>query len=237
MSSFLTLNGNDDKILATEFSLGSVSHTDPFARTRKVAFDDKRTRAGTVDFEGSESVDQFPHWELVIVTSGSLKFAFDATRVSVPAGGALVINKGSRFQITADEPASWVFLSVTADLGNNPEPAILTFFDREAELFESPSLDADILISPAPICRNHRMHVRDDIKVRAGVWDSTPYERIILEQKEHELMHITQGEVTFSDDGGREEIYSAGETFLVPKGVNGKWTSTVHVAKIYAVVT
>ena len=237
MSSFVTLNSNDDKILATEFNVRSISDTDPFSRTRKIAYDDKRTRAGTVDFDGSETIDHFPHWELLIVTNGSLKFAFGATRVSVSAGGALVINKGSRFRINADAAANWVFLSVTADLNSNPEPAILTFFDRDAELFQSPSLDADILISSAPTCRNHRMHVRDDISVRAGVWDSTPYERVFIEQKEHELMHITQGEVTFSDSDGREEVYTAGETFLVPKGVNGKWTSTVHVAKIYAVVS
>ncbi len=81
------------------------------------------------------------------------------------------------------------------------------------------------------------MHVRDDIIVRAGVWDSTPYERVFIEQKEHELMHITQGQVTFSDSEGHEALYSPGETFLVPKGVNGKWTSTVHVAKVYAVVS
>lgn len=237
MSSFVTLHSNDDKILATEFSPGSVSETDPFSQNRQVAFDDKRTRAGTVEFEGQQTIDHFPHWELVIVTSGSLFFAFGSTQATVPAGGALVINRGSRFDITARGPATWVFLSVTAETGDNPEPAILTFFDREAELFASPSVDAEILVSPAPTCRNHRMHVRDDIKVRAGVWDSTPYERISLEQKEHELMHITQGEVVFSDGNGREEVYSVGETFLVPKGVKGKWTSTVHVAKIYAVVT
>ena len=41
----------------------------------------------------------------------------------------------------------------------------------------------------------------------------------------------------YSDDAGRDEVYSVGETLLVPKGVKGKWTSATHVAKIYAVVT
>jgi uncharacterized cupin superfamily protein len=237
MNSFVTLNSTDDKILATEFTSGSVSKDDPFSQGRRVAFDDNRTRAGVVDFEGSKSIGQYPHWELLIVTAGSLTFTFDVTRASVSAGATLVISKGSRFQVSADSPASWVFLSVTTDLDCNPEPAILTFFDREAELFASPSLGADILVSSAPTCRNHRMHVRDDIRVRAGVWDSTPYERVFIEQAEHELMHITEGRVTFSDSDGREEVYSVGETFLVPKGVDGKWTSTVHVAKVYAVVS
>lgn len=237
MSSFVTLSSTDSKIRATEFTPGGVSADDPFSQTRQIAYDDKRTRAGTVTFEGSKTIDHYPHWELLIVTEGSLKFAYDAIESRVSAGCALVINKASRFRITADAPANCVFLSVTADLDSNPEPAVLTFFDRDAELFASPSLGADILVSPAPTCRNHRMHVRDDIKVRAGVWDSTPYERVFIEQKEHELMHITQGDVTFSDSEGRNEVYTAGETFLVPKGVNGKWTSTVHVSKIYAVVS
>ena len=237
MSSFLTLSSIDDKILATEFKPGSVSENDPLSQTRQIAYDDNRTRAGIVNFDGSKALDHYPHWELMIITEGSLTFEFGKTRANVSAGGALVVNRGSRFRITADTPAKWVFLSVTAKSAGNPEPAVLTFFDPDAELFASDSLGADILVSDAPTCRNHRMQVRDDIKVRAGVWDSTPYERVFIEQQEHELMHITQGKVTFSDSDGHEDVYSAGETFLVPKGVDGKWTSTVHVAKIYAVVS
>lgn len=237
MSTFVTLSSKDNKVLATKFKSGGVSDNDPFSQSRQIAFDDKRTRAGTAAFDGSKNFENYPHWELLIVTEGTLRFAFATTEVSVSVGGALVINKATRFGMTADAPAKWIFLSVTTDLEGNPEPAVLNFFDRDAPLFASPTLDTDILIGPAPTCRNHRMHVRDDISVRAGVWDSTPYERVLIRQKEHELMHITQGEVTFSDSEGRNEVYSVGETFLVPKGVNGKWTSTVHVAKIYAVVS
>ncbi|HNP62670.1 MAG TPA: cupin domain-containing protein [Woeseiaceae bacterium] len=237
MNSFVTLSSTDDKVRATKFESGGVSDNDPFSQSRRIAYDDKRTRAGTVTFDGSKTIEKYPHWELLIVTEGSLNFTFATTEVNVSAGGALVVNKATRFRITADASAKWVFLSVTTDLDGNPEPAVLNFFDRDAPLFESPTLDADILVSSPPTCRNHRMHVRDDIRVRAGVWDSTPYERVYLEQKEHELMHITQGEVTFSDNEGRDEVYSVGDTFLVPKGVHGKWKSTAHVAKIYAVVS
>ena len=59
----------------------------------------------------------------------------------------------------------------------------------------------------------------DNMKVRTGIWDSTPHERVFIEQKEHELMHITRGEVTFSDNAGREEAHSPGKTFLIRKGV------------------
>lgn len=237
MSSFITLSSHDEKILSTDFDSVDIGENDPFSEARQTAFDDGRTRAGTVSFRGNEAIDHFPHWELLIVIDGALTFEFGAARVNVSVGGALTINRGSRFQITAEAGTKCVFLSVTENTDSNPEPAILVFFDPEAELFSSPSLGADILISDAPVCRNHRMQVRDDIRVRAGVWDSTPYERVFIEQKEHELMHITRGEVTFSDSEGREDVYSAGETFLVPKGVNGKWTSTVDVAKVYAVVS
>lgn len=238
MSTFVTLNSNDDKILATEFKNRGIGDSDPFSETRMVAFDDGRTLAGTVELNGRTDVAHFPHWELVIVTKGTIGFEFDTTRIRVSAGGCLVINKGSRFRMATDADAGWVFLAVATGFAENPEPAVLTFFDRKADLFPSASLDAEILLTqPPPICRNHRMHVRGDIAVRAGIWDSTPYERIVVEQREHELMHITRGQVAFSDGEGREELYSEGETFLVPKGVHGKWTSTVHVAKIYAVVS
>jgi len=237
MSSFITLSSNDDKILATKFTNGSVSENDPFSTGRQIAYDDGRTRAGAVEFAGSAMIDRFPHWEMVIVVEGALNFAFDASEIIVSAGGTLVIDKAAHFEIRADAPTKFVFLSVTSELDSNPEPAVLTLFDRNGGLFASPTLSDDILVSSAPTCRNHRMHVRDDIKVRAGLWDSTPYQRIFIEQQEHELMHITEGSVTFSDSDGHVAEYSAGETFLVPKGVDGKWTSTVHVAKIYAVVT
>ena len=237
MNSFITLRSTDNKVQATEFKPGRASTEDPFFQSRQIAYDDDRTRAGVVSFEGTRSIDLYPHWELVIVTAGTLTFLFNGVHATISAGGALIINRCARFEITANGPASWVFLSVADDSSGAPEPAVLTFLDSEAALFASPSLDKEILVSPAPTCRNHRMQVRDDIRVRAGVWDSTPYERVLMEQKEHELMHITKGEVTFSDGEGRKEVYGVGETFLVPKGTNGKWTSTVHVAKIYAVVT
>lgn len=237
MNSFITLKSKDDKALATTFVAGGVSENDPFSNGRQIAYDDGRTRAGTVNFSGSETIERYPHWEMVILVEGSLTISFDTTRTEISAGGTLVINNGARFIVQADQSAEWVFLSVTTALDSNPEPAVITLFDRDAGLFASPSLTDDILVSEAPTCRNHRMHVRDDIKVRAGLWDSTPYERVFIEQQEHELMHITQGEVTFSDSKGHEAQYGVGETFLVPKGVDGKWTSTVHVAKIYAVVT
>ena len=237
MTSFITLNSHDKKVRSTEFNSRDIGEDDPFSGSRRIGFDDGRTRSGVVSFSGDKKIERFPHWELVIVTRGSPVLSIDGMQIAVPAGNAFIVNRGARVSIAADSTVEFVFLVVAEKSAANPEPATVVLLDRQANLFPSPSVDADILIGQAPTCRNHRMLVRDDIAVRAGLWDSTPYEREFVQQKEHELMHITKGSVVFSDSVGRNEVYTEGETFLVPKGVQGKWTSTVHVAKIYAVVT
>ena len=134
-----------------------------------------------VSFSGDKNIERFPHWELLIVTRGSLVLSIDDMQIAVPAGNAFIINRAARVRVTADTTVEFVFLAVAEKSGGNPEPATVVLLDRQANLFAFPSIDEDILIGLARTCRNHRMLVRDDIAVRAGVWDSTPYELEIVQ--------------------------------------------------------
>jgi uncharacterized cupin superfamily protein len=233
MNSFITLSrsGNEP---AADFEISGFGSDDPFAATRRLAYaGEDGTAAGLVTFKGRRYLDSFPHWELIIVTAGELVFDLDLSSVTVPAGGAVVVNRGARVRISAEETASWVFCAATAGKDITSEPATINLIDRTAELFASPSPLPEALLTPNPSCRSHEFFNQTAIGFSAGMWDSTPYARKVMPHKSHELMHLTQGRMTLTDGAGRAESYAAGDTVFVPFGAQVSWKSEEHVAKIY----
>ena len=51
-----------------------------------------------------------------------------------------------------------------------------------------------------------------------GVWDSTPYQRVVSRSSGNELLYLLEGSVTLTDAAGREEHFQAGDAVYVPKG-------------------
>jgi uncharacterized cupin superfamily protein len=231
-NSFIAIR-RDGKI-STEFEIGGFGTDDPFAATRRIAYiDEDGTAAGSASLQGQRALDRFPHWELMIVTSGVLEFDFDVSRVTVSAGGAVLINRGAHVLITAKETANWIFCAAVSDKLESIEPATLVLLDRHAQLFPSAPPAAAVLISPKPDCRAHEFFNVVEIGFSGGMWDSTPYTRKIVPHKNHELMHLTRGSVTLTNALGRSEKFSAGDTVFVPRGAAVSWSSAEHVAKIY----
>lgn len=68
-----------------------------------------------------------------------------------------------------------------------------------------------------------------------GVWQTSEMHTKPAPFPRNELMHILEGEVTITDGSGHAETYSAGDTFMVPKGAIYQWDSTGTVRKIFCI--
>jgi uncharacterized cupin superfamily protein len=105
----------------------------------------------------------------------------------------------------------------------------------DANFKPSATLPADVLLGPAPECRSDNVFIDDGAEYRAGVWDSTPYHRIVRPHRINEFMHLLDGSVRFAAPDGSVLSASAGDALFVPKGAPIGWESSGRVAKVYVI--
>jgi uncharacterized cupin superfamily protein len=52
---------------------------------------------------------------------------------------------------------------------------------------------------------------------------------------EDEFCTLLEGEVHLTDQAGHTEIYRAGDSFVIPQGFKGQWTTVKPLRKFYAI--
>jgi uncharacterized protein len=92
---------------------------------------------------------------------------------------------------------------------------------------------ADRLISGAPQFRTWNLEERDG-GLYAGVWESTPG-KWRISYDEWEFCHILSGVSVISEDGGKENRVSAGDSFVLRPGFNGTWEVLETTRKEYVI--
>ena len=130
----------------------------------------------------------------------------------------------------AKEPAELLVMRCTAG-GSADDPALI---DTAAPLSPSSPPLPELLIGPTPSCRNHSDYRSATGEFVCGTWDSTPYQRRLMEFRHFELMRLLEGEVTFTDAHGGYGTFGAGDVVLFVQGGSASWESRSHVKKIYA---
>ena len=223
----------DGRAAFTAGTAGPLVAGDPFAAARSTVFtDDHGFAAGVVAVSGRYDVAAYPVTEMLVVHAGELSVVSGEHTLKLNTGDSLVIARGTAFtlQASADGLCAW-FAATQADAANEPG---LTLLDRHAHLNPSAPPDDTILISQVPQCRAHGAF--EEGALRIGVWDSTAYERKSRGHLCHELMHLTEGQVTLRLADGEDLVVNAGDTVFVAKGTSCGWLSTGYVRKFYAVV-
>ena len=105
----------------------------------------------------------------------------------------------------------------------------------EGKLQRLKDFTASVLETDQPIQRGH-LYIDDiDHGFSAGVWDCTPFTTTLRPYPFNEFMLILEGSVTIVEPGGRETVIHAGETFIIPKGLNCQWKQTGYLRKYYAI--
>jgi uncharacterized cupin superfamily protein len=189
--------------------------------------------AGAITLDaGSGKVGSMPRDEFVIVCEGYITFTQHGRKLTLEAGSSAVIQHGAAFTWSAARPVSLIFMRYNKS--RQGEGAIVPI-DERPELAPSGGPLGELLLTPAPACRNHTDYRSADNEFTCGTWDSTPYRRRAMTYRVYELMHLLEGSVTLVDETGRRSTFTRGDIFIVEQHAQCSWESLEHVAKVYAV--
>lgn len=198
--------------------------------------DEPKHRLKVGIWEAEANLGRWMHWpvhEFMIVLEGEVVMIEDDRETVVKAGESFFIPKGRRciwnqagyfkkLLMTFDDPA-----------GSGAKPIFK--LDPKVKLQPSTPPSADILHSPVPTQNAHEYFENESGEFTVGVWDTTGYHRKLLDFNRHELMHLLEGSVTFTDDKGKSQTFKAGDTFFVPLGTPNSWKSEGYLRKIYCI--
>ena len=180
---------------------------------------------------GHGAVSSLPADEFLIVLSGTLTIRYENGTILVPTGRSAVLPAGTSFEWTASPATVVVIVACPAVSG---AVAAVVSINENAPLQPSNPPLAELLIGPTPSCRSYSDYRSVNGEFVCGTWDSTPYRRRAMTYRHIELMHLLEGSVTLENTAG-SATFNRGDVFLVTRGAECAWTSTVDVKKVYAV--
>jgi len=190
--------------------------------------------AGVITLEaGSGAVQSLPADEFIIVHEGSLTLTQQDAALTLGPNQSAVLKQGAAFAWSAQEPVSLIFVRYNKSRAD--DGAIVPIEENPEMGPSAGGPPADLLLTPAPVCRNHTDYRSADGEFTCGTWDSTPYARRPLYFRHMELMFLLEGSVTFVDETGRSGTFSKGDVFLIEQGASCSWESRANVAKLYVI--
>lgn len=228
------LNRADGAQPVANVGAASLGEADPFGAGREIAWaGPEKMAAGRVSFAGVVESASFPHSETMIVVTGRLSLSVaGAPSLDLAPGAAAVVARGSALRLEAAPGTRWAFCAATGESAAAPG---VTALPADATLSPSAPPPAEFLVGPVPQCRSFNAFTDEAARVRAGIWDSTPYQRVSRPHRVNELMHILAGSVDLTGEDGTVTRVGQGDTVFVAHGAPCAWDSDVHVAKFYVV--
>jgi uncharacterized cupin superfamily protein len=229
----------DLRQFARDKSLGIAVKTaageDRFLSSRRVLdWAPSPVTAGVITLEaGSGSVQSLPADEFIIVNEGSLTLTQQGSTLTLGPKQSAVLKHGAAFTWSAQGPVSLIFTRY-----NKSQAGDGAIVPIKAGPEMGPSKGgplAELLLTPAPVCRNYTDYLSADGEFTCGTWDSTPYARRAMFFRHMELMHLLEGSVTFVDEAGRSGTFSKGDIFLIEQKASCSWESREQVAKVYVI--
>jgi uncharacterized cupin superfamily protein len=208
---------------------------DAFLRSRRVLdwAPGGPVAAGVIALEnGTGLVASLPADEFIIVSNGSLTLVQRGVTLTLAEGQSAVIQQGAAFSWSADGPVDVIFMRYNA---SQPGDRSIVAIKENPQLEPSGAPLAELLLTPAPACRNCADYRSADGEFACGTWDSTPYHRRAMLYRHYELMYLLKGSVTFVDESGRSGTFTQGDIFLVEQKAQCSWESRDDVAKVYAI--
>lgn len=96
-------------------------------------------------------------------------------------------------------------------------------------------ISPDDLIEGTPVQRGHLYYTDADRGLEIGVWDCTPMTTKFEPYPVSEFMYVLEGSVTMVYEDGSEDTISAGESFIIPKGMPCSWKQTEYIRKFFVI--
>jgi uncharacterized cupin superfamily protein len=162
-----------------------------------------------------------------------------------------LVREGETFCLRNAIPISWKQVGFLRKF-------YMTYADPEAEVAELASADGGVLILDAdalaegmelmdntdplvivgekPLQHDNVCFTNDAGNMYAGMWDSTAFDSEMRPFPWHEMVQLLEGEVTITEGNGREQVFSAGDAFFIPKGTLCHWRADGYVKKFYSIL-
>lgn len=96
-------------------------------------------------------------------------------------------------------------------------------------------IPAELLIAGEPVQHGHGYLEVPEIGLSAGVWDCTAMTTRTGSYPVNEFMLVLEGGVTIAEPNGRETTISAGQSFILPKGLECSWKQAGYMRKFYVI--
>ncbi|WP_068166968.1 cupin domain-containing protein [Hydrogenophaga taeniospiralis] len=190
--------------------------------------------AGVITLKsGSGAVPSLPADEFIIVHEGSLTLTQQDSTLTLGPNQSAMLKHGAAFTWSAQGPVTLIFTRYNNS--QTGDGAIVPIKENPAMGPSAGGPLADLLLTPAPVCRNHTDYRSADGEFTCGTWDSTPYARRAMFFRHMELMFLLEGSVTFVDEAGRSATFSKGDIFLIEQKASCTWDSRENVAKLYVI--
>jgi uncharacterized cupin superfamily protein len=178
----------------------------------------------------------YPVTEFMLVLEGEVVIVGETGETWIGSGESFIIPKGLRCRWTQPGKVKKFFVILDDSSGAaGPGPLKVIKIDPKVKLRPSTPPSADVLHSPVPTQHTHEYFENSSGEFTVGVWDTTGYHRKLIDFPRHELMHLLEGAVTFTDDRGASQTFRAGDTFFVPLGTPNSWKSEGYLRKIYCI--
>ena len=178
----------------------------------------------------------YPTTEFVQMLEGEVVIFEDNGPVTFKAGESFIIPKGLHCRWTQLGRVKKFYVKVhDQPKATNASSLKTTRIDPKVKLLPSTPPSAEMLHSAAPTQHAHEYFEDTTGQFSVGVWDTTGYHRKLINFPRHELMHLLEGFVTFTNEKGGTQIFHAGDTFFVPLGTPNSWKSEGYLRKIYCI--
>ncbi len=178
----------------------------------------------------------YPVNEFMLVLEGEVVIVTETGETRIASGESFVIPKGLRCRWTQSGRVKKFFVIFDDSSGAaNPGPLRAIKLDPQVKLSPSSPPSPEMLHSPVPSQHAHEYFEDATKQFTVGVWDTTGYHRKLIDFPRHELMHLLEGSVTFTDAKGDAQTFKKGDTFFVPLGTPNSWKSEGYLRKIYCI--
>ena len=202
-------------------------------------FEDKALGLSAGIWEAEANISHwmnYPVTEFMLVLEGEVVIVEETGETRIGSGESFIIPKGLRCRWTQPGKVKKFFVIFEDSSGAASQgPLKVIKLDPKVKLQPSTPPSADILHSPVPTQHAHEYFEDATGQFTVGLWDTTGYHRKLSDFPRHELMHLFEGSVTFTDDKGGSQTFKAGDTFFVPLGTPNSWKSEGYLRKIYCI--
>lgn len=200
-------------------------------------FEDKALGLSAGIWEAEANISHwmnYPVTEFMLVLEGEVVIVEETGETRIGSGESFIIPKGLRCRWTQTSHVKKFFVIFDDASGQvNQGPLHTIKIDPQVALVPSTPPSPAMLLSPVPVQHAHDYFTDATGQFSVGVWQTTGYHRKLIEFPRHELMHLIEGSVTFTDDRGGTRTFKAGDTFFVPMRTPNSWKSQGTLRKIF----